>query len=31
MATAKKITKEEVISFIEEMTVLELSEMVKEL
>ncbi len=31
MATAKKITKEEVISFIENMTVLELSEMVKEL
>jgi large subunit ribosomal protein L7/L12 len=31
MATTKKITKEEVISFIEEMTVLELSEMVKEL
>ncbi|MDO9515960.1 MAG: 50S ribosomal protein L7/L12 [Syntrophales bacterium] len=31
MATAKKITKEEVISFLEEMTVLELSEMVKEL
>jgi len=31
MATAKKITKEDVISFIENMTVLELSEMVKEL
>ena len=31
MATAKKITKEEVISFIENMTVLELSEMVKDL
>jgi large subunit ribosomal protein L7/L12 len=31
MATAKKITKEEVISFIENMTVLELSELVKEL
>jgi len=31
MATAKKITKEEVITFIENMTVLELSEMVKEL
>lgn len=31
MATAKKITKEEVIEFIENMTVLELSEMVKEL
>ncbi|MEA1970796.1 MAG: 50S ribosomal protein L7/L12 [Thermodesulfobacteriota bacterium] len=31
MATAKKITKEEVIGFIENMTVLELSEMVKEL
>jgi large subunit ribosomal protein L7/L12 len=31
MATAKKITKEDVISFIEKMTVLELSEMVKEL
>ncbi len=31
MATAKKITREEVISFIENMTVLELSEMVKEL
>jgi len=31
MATAKKITKDDVISFIEKMTVLELSEMVKEL
>ncbi|MCD6486285.1 MAG: 50S ribosomal protein L7/L12 [Syntrophobacterales bacterium] len=31
MATAKKITKEEVIGFIENMTVLELSELVKEL
>ncbi len=31
MATAKKITKDDVISFIENMTVLELSEMVKEL
>ena len=31
MATAKKITKEDVIKFIENMTVLELSEMVKEL
>lgn len=31
MATAKKITKEDVVSFIEEMTVLELSELVKEL
>ena len=31
MATEKKITKEEVVEFIENMTVLELSEMVKEL
>jgi len=31
MTTAKKITKDDVISFIEDMTVLELSEMVKEL
>ena len=31
MATAKKITKDDVISFIEKMTILELSEMVKEL
>jgi len=31
MATAKKITKEDVVSFIEGMTVLELSELVKEL
>ncbi len=31
MTTEKKITKEEVINFIENMTVLELSEMVKEL
>jgi large subunit ribosomal protein L7/L12 len=31
MADAKKITKEDVISFIESMTVLELSELVKEL
>lgn len=31
MATAKKITKEDVISFIENMTVLDLSELVKEL
>ena len=31
MATTKKITKEDVVKFIEEMTVLELSELVKEL
>ena len=31
MATAKKITKEDVVEFIEGMTVLELSELVKEL
>ena len=31
MATAKKITKEDVVAFIEGMTVLELSELVKEL
>ncbi|HPL63967.1 MAG: 50S ribosomal protein L7/L12 [Syntrophales bacterium] len=31
MADAKKITKEDVVSFIESMTVLELSELVKEL
>lgn len=31
MATAKKIAKEDVISFLENMTVLELSELVKEL
>ncbi|HPQ43711.1 MAG TPA: 50S ribosomal protein L7/L12 [Syntrophales bacterium] len=31
MATAKKLTKEEVVSFLENMTVLELSELVKEL
>ncbi|NQU03685.1 MAG: 50S ribosomal protein L7/L12 [Syntrophaceae bacterium] len=31
MATAKKINKEDVVKFIEEMTVLELSELVKEL
>ncbi len=31
MATAKKIAKEDVVKFIEEMTVLELSELVKEL
>ena len=31
MTTEKKITKEEVINFIENMTVIELSEMVKEL
>lgn len=31
MATAKKITKEDVVSFIEGMTVLELAELVKEL
>jgi large subunit ribosomal protein L7/L12 len=31
MATAKKVTKEDVVAFIEEMTVLELSALVKEL
>ena len=31
MATTKKIAKEDVVKFIEEMTVLELSELVKEL
>ncbi|MBN2539073.1 MAG: 50S ribosomal protein L7/L12 [Deltaproteobacteria bacterium] len=31
MATVKKITKDEVVSFLENMTVLELSELVKEL
>ncbi len=31
MATAKKITKDDVIGFLEGMTVLELSELVKEL